>query len=339
MIKYLGSKKKLLDAIYNGINCPNKYETFLDIFSGTSRVGHFFKKKGFRVYSNDINNYAFIIAKCYIEGDKDKYEGIAENEIKKLNDLAPKEGWFTANYCHQSRFVHPKNGGKIDSIREFIETQKYPEPIRSILLTSLMLAVDRVDSTCGVQMAYLKKWAARANNDIFLTLPDLVDSSKFGSGKAYLGDAAGIGKLVGDVDVAYLDPPYNQHSYLGNYHMWESLVLWDKPETYGIANKRVDCRERKSKFNSKTHILDSFIETCDNIKCKLMIVSFNNEGYICRDDMVKVLGKYGNVIVVEEDYKRYVGAQIGIYNPSGDKVGKVSHTENKEYIFYVETGK
>jgi len=336
MIKYLGSKKKLLDVIYQNIEEIDRYKSFLDVFSGTSRVGHFFKKKGFLVYANDLNTYAYTIAKCYIEGDRDKYLAEAEKEIKTLNTLEPKNGWFFDNYSIKSRFIHPKNGGKVDSIREYIEIQNYPEPLKSILITSLMLAADRVDSTCGVQMAYLKKWATRANNDLLLTIPDLVDVSPHGLGKAFIGDAADIGTKVGEVDIAYLDPPYNQHSYLGNYHMWESLVMWDKPETYGIANKRIDCKERKSGFNSKTHILDSFIKTCDNIKCKLMIVSFNNEGYITRDDMVKALTKYGEVIVVEEDFKRYVGAQIGIYNPSGEKVGKVSHTRNKEYIFYVK---
>ncbi len=335
MIKYLGSKKKLLDAIYKGIDSPSKYETFLDVFAGTSRVGHFFKGKGFRVFSNDINNYAYTLAKCYIEGDRDIYERDAIEEIKKLNSISPKSGWFTENYCVKSRYFQQKNGAKVDSIRDYISEQKYPEPLNSILLTSLMLAADKVDSTCGVQMAYLKKWAGRSNNDIILEIPNLIDKSKFGSGKAFIGDAAEVGKKVDNVDIAYLDPPYNQHSYLGNYHIWESLVLWDKPETYGIANKRVDCRERKSDFNSKKSILSSFRKTCDNIKCKLFIVSFNNEGYITKEEIMDSLSKYGDVNVLEEDYKRYIGSQIGIYNPSGEKVGEVSHTENKEYIFYV----
>jgi adenine-specific DNA-methyltransferase len=35
------------------------------------------------------------------------------------------------------------------------------------------------------------------------------------------------------------------------------------------------------------------------------------------------------------DYKRYVGAQIGIYNPRGEKVGRVSHLRNKELLYIV----
>ncbi len=51
----------------------------------------------------------------------------------------------------------------------------------------------------------------------------------------------------------YLDPPYNQHRYFTNYHVWETLVRGDEPEHYGIACKRLDAREdsTRSVFNSK----------------------------------------------------------------------------------------
>ena len=54
--------------------------------------------------------------------------------------------------------------------------------------------------------------------------------------------------------MAYLDPPYNQHSFLRNYHIWETLVRWDEPEVYGVACKRIDCKERGSDYNSKRRI-------------------------------------------------------------------------------------
>jgi adenine-specific DNA-methyltransferase len=51
--------------------------------------------------------------------------------------------------------------------------------------------------------------------------------------------------------------------------------------------------------------------------------------------MTSLLGEKGHVGVVAVDFKRYVGAQIGIHNPSGEKVGRVSHLRNKEYFFVV----
>jgi adenine-specific DNA-methyltransferase len=136
-------------------------------------------------------------------------------------------------------------------------------------------------------------------------------------------------------DVAYLDPPYNQHSYLANYHIWESLVLWDKPEVYGVACKRVDVRERPSPFNSKKQFFQALKDTITAVQARYLVVSFNNEGYIAREDMEALLSTRGKVTTLEHDFKRYVGAQIGIYNPQGAKVGAVSHLRNKEFLYVV----
>ena len=110
-----------------------------------------------------------------------------------------------------------------------------------------MLAADRVDSTTGVQMAYLKQWAPRAHHDLELRRPDLIA----GAGRTVRGDARQTVDGLEPVDLMYLDPPYNQHRYFTNYHIWETLVRWDAPEHYGVACKRVDSRDEatKSVFN------------------------------------------------------------------------------------------
>jgi adenine-specific DNA-methyltransferase len=193
-----------------------------------------------------------------------------------------------------------------------------------------MEAADRVDSTTGVQMAYLKKWAARSYNELELRVPALLP----GPGEAVQLEAVEAAARV-DADVAYIDPPYNQHSYMGNYHVWETLVRWDAPESYGIANKRMECKEYKSDFNSKRRIRQGLQAVFEAVRAKHLLVSFNNEGYIDREEMVELLSQRGHVGVVAVDFKRYVGAQIGIHNPRGEKVGKVSHLRNKEYLFVV----
>ena len=196
-----------------------------------------------------------------------------------------------------------------------------------------MEAADRVDSTTGVQMAYLKQWARRAHNDLELRLPDLLDQPAAGKGRALQRDAfeaAGV-----EADVAYLDPPYNQHKYLGNYHVWETLIRWDQPETYGVARKRIDCRERKSVFNSKPRIADAMRRLVAAVRAPTLVVSFSDEGYLDRATMESILATRGEVRVFEHDYKRYVGAKIGIHDPRGRKVGRVSHVTNKERIFVV----
>ena len=335
MIKYLGSKRTLIPSILEQIERVSACTSVLDLFSGTSRVGHALKQRGYRVISNDHNEYAHALATCYVQADRGRLLADVERLVEECNDIAPDPGWFTDTFCIQSRFIHPRNGARIDAIREHLEGLDLEPELKSVMLVSLMEASDRVDSTTGVQMAYLKKWAARALKDLKMRIPDFLPQAEAGKGEAHCLDAAEAASQF-TVDVAYLDPPYNQHSYLGNYHVWESLVRWDKPDVYGIACKRTDCRTRKSPFNRKREIRDALQLVIDSVNARSMVVSFSNEGYLPREELEAMLANRGDVTVLEHDYKRYVGAQIGIHNPKGRKVGTVSHTRNKEFLFVVD---
>jgi adenine-specific DNA-methyltransferase len=208
--------------------------------------------------------------------------------------------------------------------------------LESVMLVSLMEAADRVDSTCGLQMAYLKEWAPRAHNDLELRVPDVLPAVPHGPCEAFGLDALEAAARL-EADVAYLDPPYNQHSYLSNYHIWETLIRWDRPSAYGVARKREDCRTRKSAFNVRTQSLEAFRAVVRSMRASLLVVSFNDEGFLAREQIEAALSERGEVVVLTKDFKRYVGAQIGIYNPRGEKVGKVSHLRNREFIYVVAT--
>jgi adenine-specific DNA-methyltransferase len=336
MIKYLGSKRTLLPTIARIAGALPEARSVTDLFSGTSRVGHALKQHGFQVFSNDHNAYAATLARCYVQADLESTERAARSLIDEFNRLPPAPGYFTETFCEKSRFFQPKNGARVDAIREAIQAKSLEPELEAVLLVSLMEAADRVDSTCGVQMAYLKQWAARANNDLSLRLPNVISQPRHGKCQATQADALAAVKNLHS-DILYLDPPYNQHSYLGNYHVWESLILWDKPEVYGIACKRVDCRERKSAFNLRPRFYDAFACIIRSASARLIVVSFNNEGYISREEMETLLSERGSVYVIATDYKRYVGAQIGIYSPRGQLVGEVSHLRNVEYLYIVDT--
>jgi adenine-specific DNA-methyltransferase len=335
LIKYLGSKRLLLPTILDTVGQCAGTQSVLDLFSGTARVGHALKKADYQVISNDHNAYAHTLATCYVQAD-DTLLPHVEKLCAEFNGMPGSPGYFTATFCEEARFFHPKNGARVDAIRQRMESMDLPPDLKAVMLVSLMEAADRVDSTCGVQMAYLKKWAARAKGDLALRPPALLPQAKSGKAQAHRLDAVQAASTL-KADVVYLDPPYNQHSYLSNYHIWESLVLWDKPEVYGLARKRVDCRTRKSDFNSKRKFGDTFAELIASLQGRFFIVSFNNEGFITRQDMETLLSTRGEVITLTRDYKRYVGAQIGIYNPDGDKVGNVSHLRNKEHLYLVLT--
>ena len=331
MIKYIGSKRKLIRELLQVMAALPEVETVLDLFSGTARVGSALRARGYRVTANDHNRYAYTLARCYVAAVRGEHDEAAAALLAELNGLPGNPGYFTRTFCEDARYFQPKNGARIDAIREAIADRQLPATLEAILLVSLMEAADRVDSTVGVQMAYLKQWAPRAYNDLVMRMPELTEGP---AGEARMLDALEcVGQ--GSFDAVYIDPPYNQHKYMNNYHVWESLVRWDKPEVYGIANKRVDCQQYDSAFNSRRRIHSALRSVIDSVDARYLVVSFNDEGYVSEGEMRAMLETRGDVAVVRVDFPRYVGAQIGIYNPSGVKTGTVSHLRNQELIFVV----
>ncbi len=339
MIKYLGSKRTLLPGLAAIFLALPEVRSVLDVFSGTARVGHMAKGLGLRVIANDHNAYSATLARCYVESDAEAVAVEAARLIAELNGLPGRAGYFTATFCERSRYFQPKNGARVDAIRDQIAAWALPPPLESVLLVSLMEAADRVDSTTGVQMAFLKQWAPRAHKELSLRLPAVLPRAVAGPGLALQLDAAAAvahpAVTGGGLDVAYLDPPYNQHKYLGNYHIWETLVRWDAPEVYGVACKRVDCRSRASAYNGRSAAAPALRALIEAMPARHLVVSFSDEGFITAEELASMLATRGEVLTLEVDFKRYVGAKIGIHNPRGEKVGTVSHLRNRERIFVV----
>jgi adenine-specific DNA-methyltransferase len=333
VIKYLGSKRALAAAI-GRVAEAIEARTAVDLFTGTTRVAQELKRSGVDVTACDIATYSEVLSECFIATDA---RAVDEDELAsilaELASLPGVRGYVTETFCERSRYFRPANGMRIDAIRDRLETHYRDHLLFPVLLTSLMLAADRVDSTTGVQMAYLKRWAPRALNDLELRVPELID----GPGSARRGDSTQLVRELPRTDLMYLDPPYNQHRYFTNYHIWETLVRWDAPEHYGIACKRMDCRDdsNKSVFNRKREMPDAFRRLLQDADAETVVVSYNDESWITPEQMVRALHDSGReeVGVVAFDSKRYVGAQIGIHNPSGVKVGAVSHLRNTEYLF------
>ncbi len=336
MIKYIGSKRVLVPDLVRVVGAFPELRSVVDLFSGTSRAGHAFKRAGLRVEANDHNAYAHVLARCYVEADRERVSADAAKLVRELNALPGRPGYFTETFCKQARYFQPKNGERIDAIRAALAAKGLSPVLEAVMLTSLMEAADRVDSTCGVQMAYVKKWATRSFNDLELRVPDVLPAVPDGSCRAHRMDANEAARAI-ETDIAYVDPPYNQHSYLGNYHVWETLVLADEPEAYGVAQKRIDCRTRKSAYNRRAEHRAAFADLIAAIRAPLLVVSFSDEGFLSRDELEATLRLRGEIHVIERDYPRYVGARIGIYNPRGEKVGRVSHLRNVERIYLVAT--
>ena len=334
MIKYLGSKR-LLVPVLGEMATAVQARTAVDLFTGTTRVSQEFKRRRIHVTATDLASYSEVLSDCYVATDAETIDhGAVADELARLEAVPGRRGYFTRTFCEEARYFQPHNGQRIDAIRDEIDRSHPSGPLRPILLTSLMLAADRVDSTAGLQMAYLKQWAPRSHQPLELRVPELLA----GPGRTVRGDAMQTIDDLPTVDLMYLDPPYNQHRYFTNYHVWETLVRWDEPEHYGVACKRVDARDddtTRSVFNSKQQMPAALAGLVTRARADLLVVSYNDESWISAEAMVSALRDAGRecVEVLAFDAKRYVGAQIGIHGPTGVKVGEVKRLRNVEYLF------
>ena len=330
MIKYLGSKRRLVPVLTRLCEAASA-RTALDLFTGTTRVAQAFKRAGAMVTAVDTARYSEVFARTYVETDASAIDLVDLGAvIDDLNARPGTPGYFTETFCEQSRFFQPFNGARVDAIRDAIEREHVGTPYHPILLTSLLEAADRVDSTTGVQMAYVKEWAPRSASPLTLRVPELLP----GSCMSVRGDALEVAPTLAPSDLAYLDPPYNQHRYFTNYHVWETLVAWDAPEHYGVACKRIDARDEatKSVFNRRRLMPDALRRVIAAVQARVVVVSYNDESWIEAEELRDMCSVHGHVEMLAFDSRRYVGAQIGIHNPQGERVGTVSHVRNQEYV-------
>lgn len=322
-MRYIGNKLNLLEFIYSVI-VENKLPkgTLLDIFSGTTNVSKFFKKKGYKIISNDFMTYSYVFERAYICNNKiPSFRGLS-NEIKNpdifkvisfLNELKGKEGFIFNNYCmegtkdkdFQRNYFSENNAKKIDAIRDKIQDWKDNKKITEdeffILLCSLLEVVPSVSNVAGTYGAFMKIDDPRKFKPLLLEVPTLIESDL--KHECYNKDSNELIKEV-SCDILYIDPPYNNRQYATNYHILETIAVWDKQ----ILNNKTGLRpyeKQKSKYCYSPKCIDVFEDLINNAKCKFILLSYNTEGIIPYNEVSRILKNKGDVKVYKKEYRRY----------------------------------
>ncbi len=321
-MRYYGNKTKLLPFIEEVVEQTriNGSSTFFDLFSGTSAVGKHFKKKGYRVCSNDILEFAFSLAKTYIELNaipkfnrlKKEFKFNTINGILSyLNKLDNKdEGFIYKNYSPNGKrkYFTEENAIKIDIIRKQIYEWRKEKLITELeyyyLITSLLNAINLVSNVSGTYAAFLKKWDKRALKKIVLKEIEIIESKQ--KNRVFKKDA---NELINEIepDILYLDPPYNCRQYASNYFILELIAEgWfeKEPVIYGQTGMR-EYSNQKSRYCSKNYALSELSDLIEKAKSKCILLSYNNEGIIAEEEIVDILNRKGNVQVYEFEHKRY----------------------------------
>jgi adenine-specific DNA-methyltransferase len=163
VIKYLGSKRRLVPHLVAIVSAIPGARTVLDLFTGTTRVAQGLKAAGFHVTANDLASYSGVLAEAFVATDA---RGVPRARLERfaaaLDALPGERGYVTATFCEEARYFQPMNGMRIDAIRRAIDGLDLAASERAILLAALLLAADKVDSTTGLQMAPAPRAAGRA---------------------------------------------------------------------------------------------------------------------------------------------------------------------------------
>ncbi|MGO8672232.1 MAG: DNA adenine methylase [Capsulimonadaceae bacterium] len=333
LIPYLGNKRKLLTLIEHAVRLTGvESGLFADVFAGSGVVSRWAKQRGFRVASNDWEPYAEPINGCYIGLNEAPPDG--ESLLAALNDpgLAT-DGYITRNYCpaddscpepdKERCFYTRANGRRLDGICEQIAAWEAAGAIdagmKAYLVAPLLYAASYVSNTSGVFKAYHNGWGGQTGtalyrilSDIGLQAPVLLDN-----GRANIVTRLDAEQFARDwpsgepMDVAYLDPPYNQHPYSTNYHVLNTIALWDCPPVGPIARGsksaiRTDWRtDRRSPYNSATCALPALEAVIDALPTPWVLLSYSTEGNIPADRLCASLAARGALRLVMRRYKRY----------------------------------
>jgi len=326
-MRFIGNKEKLLDLIYATVASTGvKDGTFCDFFSGTSNVGRFFKEKGFKVISSDILYFSYVLQKAYIENNEEpkfkkllKTLKISDDKLSPfdkvrnyLNSLKGIKGFIYKNYTeegtakeHKRKYFSVENGKKIDAVRTTIEQWKKENLIDEkeyfVLLATLIESVPFYANISGVYAAFLKKYDPRALKSFELKPINFYEGKKNHS--VYNKNSIDLIDNL-DVDVLYLDPPYNQRQYAPNYHLLETIARYDNPKIKGVTGMRC-YSEQKSEFCNKNSALLALDKIAKTAKYKHLILSYNSEGIMPEAEIVSTLKKYGKVKVNNVDYLRF----------------------------------
>jgi adenine-specific DNA-methyltransferase len=335
LITYIGNKRALLSFIGSGIEKvqrrlqKDKLKIF-DVFSGSGIAARYFKQFSDLLIVNDLEKYSTLINACYLSNEdelntfllrKCYYELIAEadRELKRgiISELyAPNDDKDIKP--HERVFYTSRNAMYIDTVRQLIE--KIPKNEQKYFLAPLLSEASIHANTSGVFKGFYKNKETGVgqfggnNHDALsritgnIKLPFPIFSNFNCETIVCNNDSNEIIKTLPEVDIAYLDPPYNQHPYGSNYFMLNLILDYTYPEkTSKISGIPEDWN--RSAYNKRNHALKALTYLVENIKSKYVLISFNSEGFINANQMKDMLENTGKLEVLETNYNVFRGSR------------------------------
>lgn len=355
IITYIGNKRSLLSFIGKAVDVvkdklkKDKLE-IVDIFSGSGIVSRYFKQFSSKIIANDLEEYAYILNKCYLSNKSDIdmdeliswFNYLKDNLNGKLNNGIISDMYAPLDINNirlgERCFYTTRNAKYIDTARQLINN--IPLKYRVYFIAPLLTEASIKNNTSGVFKGFYKNSKtgigqfggndenalSRIKKDIELPFP--VFSNFDCEVEVYKEDACELINKLDLVDLMYMDPPYNQHPYGSNYFMLNLISKYEKPkEVSKVSGIPTDWN--RSKFNQAREAFKTFKCLCENAKARYLLISFNNDGFIKKEEMIEMLSKIGKVTIMEKEYNTFRGSR--------NLKNRDIHV--KEYLYLVEVNK
>lgn len=353
-IRFIGSKSSLINDISKFIISQTKTKgTFGDFFCGTAIVSSHFKKLGYCIIANDNLFFCSTLAKAVLYNNE--YPKFSElMKIKKvssvkstllsrrpydivlayLNQIPLIKNFFyneyspsgTLNKKYQRLYFSDKNAQKIDAIRKKIEEWDrnglLTEGEKALLVSDLIRAANKVANISGTYGFFLKEMKDPRTKRLLILTPSEIIKGNGKKHRVYQEDANKLARRV-SCDILYLDPPYNWRHYGAYYHILETIARWDKPKVQNKSGLR-PWKDTSSRYSYRNQALKALIELVSIAKSNHIFISYNSEGIISHEDLIKNLKLIGGVKFIEIPHRRYKS------NNGGS--GKTGITERLYYV-------
>ena len=332
----MGNKRSLIGSIEKVVqkvskNLGNERLSTCDVFSGSGVVSRMLKKYSYEIHANDFESYAALVSRAYLTNKNEIDFASLSKSIEKINKIVldgkgPK-GFIRKLYSPvddtniksgERVFYTNENARRIDAYAQLIREE--PEELQDLLLGPLLSAASMHANTGGVFKGFYKNSdtgigqfggsgvdaLSRIMSPIELKLPVL---SKFDSKvNVTQADAAVLFNQMKPIDLAYLDPPYNQHPYGSNYFMLNLIVNYKEPLSISEVSGIPDDWQR-STYNKRNEAFDSLETLVTNLPSRFILLSFSDDGFLNPKDLQSLFKKLGKTEVFDIEYNTYRAAR------------------------------
>ncbi len=335
ILTYLGNKRSLLRFIGEGVEMVKRSLgrdriSFFDAFSGSGIVSRFMKRHSSRIVANDLERYSEVTNKCYLANMSDIDVREFDEVFREWTAYAaahPSPGVICDMYAPaddsdikpgERAFYTRENAMILDSARKAIDAV-VPERYFCLVLAPLLAEASVHSNTSGVFKGFYRNRRgigefggegrnalSRICGKVELRKPVL---SRFECDCTVLrGDVNEVVDGMEPVDLAYFDPPYNQHPYGSNYFMLNLLADNRRPEAVSRVSGIPEGWNR-SRYNRRREAEGALFGLLESTPAKFLMVSYNSEGFIDKESLMRFLGSLGEVTRLETEYSAFRGSR------------------------------